>query len=181
MKKKLPLLAALAVAAVALGVVTVHAAGPGPAYLHVSSFRADLENGNSAKLTVTTGVRIPRQPDSFINANPVVGFAWVDLDTGKVFVAVIHPVLGRDSHQDPESWHAHTASLAGGASAPNDFCVASIDSTPTAGIEIHRDTMNVNVRSDQLPFPTDAVDAAVGFTIQPDAACSSGLAVRTIA
>jgi hypothetical protein len=46
------------------------------------------------------------------------------------------------------------ATLAGGATAPHDFCVASIDTTPTAGISM------------------------VGFTIQPDSACASGLAVQ---
>ena len=181
MKKKLSLLAALTVAALVLGVVTVRAAGPGPGYLHVKSFTATAQNAKLTTFSVDTGGAIPRQPDSFISSNLVVGFAWADLDNGKVLVAVIHPVLGRDSHQDPDSWHLHTATLSGGASAPNDFCVASIDATPTAGIEIHEDTMDVNVRSDQLPFAADVVDAAVGFTIQPDSGCSSGLAVRTIA
>jgi len=150
----------------------------GPAYLAVKSFTAGSQNGETAKLSVTTNGGIPRQPDSFIKSNPVVGFAWADLGAGKVFVTTIHPVLGRDSHQNPDSWHAHTATLAGGATAPHDFCVASIDTTPTAGISIQGNTMAVNVQKSALPVAPEAFDAAVGFTIQPDSACASGLAVQ---
>src|SRR5260370_28262681 len=117
-----------------LGAPGASAPGAGPAYLAVSSFSATLQNPNRAKVSVTTGGNIPIRADDFINSNPVVGLAWADLRTGKVFVATIHPVLGKDSLQNPAGWHAHTATLAGGATAPHDFCVASIDSTPTAGI-----------------------------------------------
>jgi len=181
MKRRLLFLAVLALAVGGLLTPSgVLASGLGPAYLHVSSFSAGLLNPNLANLSVSTGSSIPRQPDAYILANPVVGIAWADLDSGKVFVVTIHPVLGRDSHQDPDSWHAHTATLAGGASAPNDFCVASIDSTPTAGIQIHGNQLDVNVRSDALPVAPSAFDAAVGFTIQPDSACASSLAVRVV-
>jgi hypothetical protein len=179
MKKLPPIIAALA--ALLIGTVAVQASGSGPAYAQVSSWTAVLQDGNLARLTVTTRGPIPRQPDAFIGSNPVVGLAWADLQSGKVFVVTIHPVLGRDSHQNPDSWHAHTATLAGGATPPNDFCVASIDSSPTAGIQIHDDTMVVNVRSGALPVSPSAIDAAVGFTIQPDSACGSGLAVRLVA
>lgn len=172
-------LGALAVASI--GAVAVLAAAPGPSYLHVESWSAGSQNENAVRLSVTTGGDIARQADAFIGSNPVVGLAWADLDTGKAFVATVHPVLGRDSNQNPNSWHGHTATLSGGATPPNDFCVASIDSTPTAGIRIQDDTMTVNVRADELPVAASAFDAAVGFTIQPDAACASGLAVRTIA
>lgn len=165
-------------AAAIVGAQAVTASLPGPAYLAATSFTAASQNAETAKLSVTTNGAIPREPDSFINSNPVVGLAWADLDTGTVFVTTIHPVLGRDSHQNPNSWHGHTARLTGGATSPHDFCVASIDSTPTAGISIHGATMNVNVRKSSLPVAPEAFDAAVGFTIQPDAACASGLAVQ---
>ena len=164
-----------------LGAVAVHAAGSGPTYLHVRSWTAETQSAGLAKLSVTTDGDITRQPDPFIRSNPVAGLAWADLGTGKVFVTTIHPVLGRDSHQNPDAWHAHTATLGGGATAPNDFCVRSIDSTPTAGIAIQGNTMSVAVRSGELPVPADAFDLAVGFVILPDAACASGLAVRTVA
>ena len=180
MKKRLSIVGALGLAALALGAMTVLAAGSGPSYLQVSSWTAALQNDNLAKLTVATGGAIPRQPDVFVNSNPVVGLAWADLASGKVFVTTIHPVLGRDSQQNPDSWHGHTATLTSGASAPNDFCIASIDSTPTAGIQIHGDAMAVNVQADRLPVAPSAFDVAVGFTIQPDSACASGLAVRIV-
>ena len=172
------LLGAALLTVATVGAQSVTASLAGPAYLHVSTFTAGSQNAETAKLSVTTNGAIPRQPDSFINANPVVGLAWADLNTGKVLVTTIHPVIGRDSHQNPDSWHAHTATLAGGATAPHDFCVASIDSTPTAGISIHDATMNVNVRRSSLPVAPEAFDAAVGFTLQADTACASGLAVQ---
>jgi hypothetical protein len=182
MRTKLTLASALAVVPAALfGSGPVSGAASGPTYMHVRSFSAVSQNDNLAKLSVTTAGAIPLQPDDFIFAHPVVGYAWADLGSGKVFVVVIHPVLGRDSNQKPDSWHAHTASLTGGATSPNDFCVASIDSTPTAGIQIHGDQMDVNVRTDALPVTPSAFDAVVGFTIEPDSACGSGLAVRIVA
>ena len=153
------------------------ASAPGPASLAVASFSAKAQHRNLAKLAVTTNAAIPRHSDAFIRANPVVGFAWVDLATSKAFVVVIHPAIGRDSRQNPNGWHAHTVTLATGATAPHDFCLASIDSSPTAGIQLHGKTMRVNVRARALPFAVSAIDTAVGFTVQHDVACASGLAV----
>jgi hypothetical protein len=160
------------------GAQSVTASVSGPAYLAVTSMTALSQNAETAKLSVTTRAAIPRQPNAFINSNPVVGLAWADLNTGKVFVTTIHPVIGRDSNQNPAGWHAHTATLIGGATSPHDFCVKSIDSTPTAGISIHGNTMDINVRKSALPVAPAAFDAAVGFTLQPDAACASRLAVQ---
>ncbi|MCI0344568.1 MAG: hypothetical protein L0221_03855 [Chloroflexi bacterium] len=181
MRTRLPLATALAVlAATVLGVAATLGSSPGPSYGGVNAFSATAENGNLAKLTVTVDGTIPRQPDEFIGAHAVVGLAWADLDTGNVFVATIHPVLGRDSHQNPDAWHAHTATLGGGATGPNDFCVLSINSAPTAGIAIHGNTMQVNVLLADLPVAPSAIDGAVGFTIEGDSSCASGLAVRVI-
>ncbi len=175
----LTILAALTMTTSLVGAQFVTGSVPGPAYLAVSSFSAVSQDGNLAKLSVTTGGDIPKQPDDFINSNIVVGIAWADLDTGKVFVTTIHPVLGRDSNQNPDAWHAHTATLSGEkVTKPHDFCIASIDSTPTAGISIQGNTMNVNVDKSSLPVPPEAFDAAVGFTIQLDGKCASGLAVQ---
>jgi hypothetical protein len=168
--------AALAVAGLMAG--SAPGSTPGPAYLSVVSFSAAAKNKNAARLAVTTKAPIPRHPDTFIKSNPVVGFAWVDLATSKAFVTTIHPVIGRDSNQNPRGWHAHVVTLSGGATAPNDFCLASIDSSPTAGISIHGKTMRVNVRRSKLPVPAQAFDLATGFTVQTDAACTSGLGVR---
>jgi hypothetical protein len=174
-------IATAALVAIIGGAGAALASGSGPAYTHIDSWSASLANGHVARLTATTDGRIPRRPDAFVNGNPVVGIAWVDLGTAKVVVATIHPVIGRDSNQNPDAWHAHTATLAGGATAPNDFCVASIDTTPTAGIAITGSTITLMIRADRLPVAPAAIDAAVGFTIQADSACGSGLAVRVVA
>jgi hypothetical protein len=172
-----------AVAVTALGAAAILAglalaSAPGPDYLSVVSSSATAKNHHQARLAVTTKAAIPRHPDAFIRSNPVVGFAWVDVATSKAFVVTIHPVIGRDSHQNPRGWHAHTVTLSGGATAPNDFCLASIDSSPTAGISIHGKTMKVNVRASKLPVAASAFDLATGFTLQHDTACTSGLGVQ---
>jgi hypothetical protein len=171
-------LIATALGAAALVAGLAPAATAGPAYLSVSSFKAVSKHKNAARLAVTTKAKIPRHPNAFIRSNPVVGLAWVDLATSKAFVVTIHPVLGRDSRQNPRGWHAHTVTLSGGATAPNDFCLASINSSPTAGISIRGKTLKVNVRRSKLPVAPAAFDLATGFTVQHDSACSSGLAVR---
>src|SRR5439155_13870308 len=125
----------------------------GPAYLSVTSWKAASKNKNTVALSVTTKAPIPRHPDAFIRSNPVVGFAWVDAQTNKAFVATIHPVLGRDSRQNPRAWHAHTVTLTGGATGPNDFCLGSISSSPTVGLSIRGATMRLNARASTLPVP----------------------------
>lgn len=178
MKHKLSLVFASGVALGVLAVGIALAATPGPDYLDVASWKAQAKNKSTALLSATTKAAIPRHPNTFIRSNPVVGLAWVDSQTNKAFVATIHPVIGRDSNQNPRAWHAHTVTLTGGATAPNDFCVGSIASTPTAGLSIQGATMKINVRGSALPVPPAAFDLAVGFTVQSDAACTSGLGVR---
>lgn len=180
MHARIVVLAVTTLAALA-AVGAVIAAQAGPAYLAVESFSADSVNPNRAKLSAQVAGDIPRRPDPFIRdaANLVVGIAWADLDSAQAFVTTIHPVIGRDSNQNPDAWHAHTVTLAGGATPPNDFCLTGITSTPTAGIQIHDSEMGVNVATRDLPFAARAIDAAVGFTVHQDAACSAtGLAVR---
>lgn len=180
MKKVIIVGAVVAGLGVLLAGGAVMAAASGPEYLDVESFTAISQNDNAARLSVTTGRDIPKQPDEFIESKLVVGLAWADLDTGKVFVTTIHPVIGRDSHQNPDAWHAHTATVTGGATPPNDFCLVSIDSTPTAGIQIEGSTMKVNVQDWKLPVPPEAFDAAAGFTLEENEACASGLAVLLV-
>lgn len=162
-----------------VGINTVTALS-GPDYLVVNSFTATTQNANHVKFSATTGGEIPRKPTEFISDHAVAGIAWADLDTGKVFVATIHPTLGRDSNQNPDSWHTHVATLSAGAGAA-DFCVASIDATPTAGISIKGSTISINVKQSDLPFSVSEVDGAVGFVIDPEAACASGLGVSVLA
>ena len=169
-------------ASLALSTV-VAGAQAGPAYLAVNSWSADAVSPVTVRLSATTNGAIPRQADDFIRGNVIVGIAWADLGTGTALVATIHPALGRDSKQLKDGWHLHTAQLAGGATAPNDFCLVSVMSTPTAGIRIQGDTMTIDLAASKLPLGGDVsiddLDAAVGFTVHgEDAGCATGLGVR---
>ena len=157
----------------------VAAAEAGPSYLAVADWSADALSGNVVMLSATTNGAIPKSPDAFIGDNAIVGLAWADLGTGTALVATIHPVIGRDSNQRPDSWHLHTVQLAGGATAPNDFCLVAVTSTPTAGISIQGSTFAARVSASDLPVSIGELDAAVGFTVHGgDAGCAIGLGVR---
>jgi len=169
---------------VALAAV-VAASQAGPAYLAVGSWSTGWTSANTVRLSATTNGSIPKRADAFINDNVIVGLAWADLGTGTALVATIHPTLGRDSNQRPDAWHMHTVQLAGGATAPNDFCLVAVLSTPTAGMEIKGSTFSLNIAASSLPdagsgpISVDDIDAAVGFTVHPgDAGCVTGLGVR---
>jgi hypothetical protein len=156
---------------------------PGPDYLAVEAWSADAQGTNGVRLTATTDDSIPKQPDAYIGGVKIVGIAWADLATGKALVATIHPVAGRDSYQRPDSWHPHTVSLTSGTGA-SDFCVVSIDSTPTAGINIQGSTISLNLDRSSMPsigggerLDPSAIDVATGFFVQDDGACGSGLGV----
>jgi hypothetical protein len=176
---------ALALAANLALTAVVAGAQAGPSYLAVGGWSAGAVGQNLVRLSATTNGSIPKRADQFITDNLIVGIAWADLGTGTALVATIHPTLGRDSNQRPDSWHLHTVQLAGGATAPNDFCLVSVNSTPTAGINIQGSTIRINVRASMLPdagngpISVGAFDAAVGFTVHGgDAGCATGLGVR---
>jgi hypothetical protein len=166
-------------------VAVVAGAQAGPSYLAVSGWSADAVGPSNVRMSATTNGAIPKRADQFINDNVIVGIAWADLGTGTALVATIHPTLGRDSNQRPDSWHLHTVQLAGGATAPNDFCLVSVNSTPTGGIAIQGDSMTINLAASKLPdagagpISVGDLDAAVGFTVHGgDAGCATGLGVR---
>ena len=173
---------ALAVlSALVLSTTFTAAAEAGPPYLAVDSWSADAIGTNQVRLAATTNGAIPKSPDDFIGSNVIVGIAWADLGTGTALVATIHPVLGRDSNQRPDQWHLHTVQLAGGATAPNDFCLVAVTSTPTAGISIKGSTIAIQLDASKLPDGVGAgdIDAAVGFTVHGgDAGCATTLGVR---
>ncbi len=148
----------------------------GPGYLAVEDWSAGGQGQNSVRLSVTTDGAIPKQPDGFIGGVKIAGFAWADLATGRALVATIHPVAGRDSNQRPAGWHLHTVTLTGGTGA-SDFCVVSIDSTPTAGINIQGSALSININRGSMPVGPSAIDVATGFFVQDDLACASDLGV----
>ena len=163
----------LALAAVVAG------AEAGPGYLAVADWSATALSPTTVMLSATTNGSIPKRPDAFIGDNAIVGLAWADLGTGTALVATIHPVIGRDSNQRPDQWHLHTVQLAGGATAPNDFCLVAVTSTPTAGISIQGSTFTARISAADLPVSIGQLDAAVGFTVHGgDAGCATGLGVR---
>jgi hypothetical protein len=167
------IVANLALAAVVAG------AQAGPSYLAVADWSAAALSSNVVMLSATTNGSIPKRPDAFIGDNAIVGLAWADLGTGTALVATIHPVIGRDSNQRPDQWHLHTVQLAGGATAPNDFCLVAVTSTPTAGISIQGSTFTARIAASALPVSIGELDAAVGFTVHGgDAGCVTGLGVR---
>jgi hypothetical protein len=177
-------LISIALSALALGGFSgaqfAAAAGPGPAYLNVSSFTAEAENANMAEFSVTTRGDIPWLADAFIRSKLGVGFAWVNPASSTVFAMTIHPTLGVDSRQNPQGWHAHVVTLQGGATAPNDLCIKSVDSAPRVGISLDDNTLEVRVHQSDLPFAPASVKAAAGFIIQADSGCGSGLAVELV-
>lgn len=178
--------AAVVALAANLALATLVAASQaGPSYIAVDSWSADATGTNGVRLSATTDGLIPKQPDEFIGSTAIVGIAWADLATGTAVVATIHPVIGRDSNQRPDQWHVHTVQLAGGATAPNDFCLVAVLTTPQAGIRIQGSTMSINLDANRLPdagsgpIAVGDLDAAVGFTVHTgDAGCATGLGVR---
>ena len=171
------LAASLALSSVVAG------AQAGPAYLAVSDWSAAALSPSVVQLSASTNGAIPRRADDFIAGNAIVGIAWADLGTGTAVVATIHPAIGRDSKQLKDGWHLHTVQLGGGATAPNDFCLVAVLTTPTAGIQSQGDTMTLNLAASKLPLGGDVaiddLDAAVGFTVHGgDAGCATGLGVR---
>jgi hypothetical protein len=176
--------AAVVALAGSLALSTVVAgAQAGPAYLAVDGWSAEAVSSQTVRVSASTNAAIPRQADEFIAGNAIVGLAWADLDTGTALVATIHPAIGRDSKQLKDGWHVHTVQLAGGATAPNDFCLVAVLTTPTAGIRIQDDTMTIDLAAAKLPLDGDVaiddLDAAAGFTVHGgDTGCDTGLGVR---
>lgn len=175
----------LAVAAGLASSAIVAGSQAGPSYLSVSSFTARASFWGLVRLTATTNGVIPRRPDAFINGNTIVGVAWADLDTGTAVVATIHPAYPQDSSRPPGTWHLHTAQLAGGATAPNDFCLVAVPTSLLAPVWVYGSTMTVWLRASRLPdagsgpISVGDFDAAVGFTVHSgDAGCATGLGVR---
>jgi hypothetical protein len=146
-----------------------------PAYGTLDGASARSTPG-SLHLSVDAGGAIPRQPDAFIQSVAVFGYAWADLDTGNGLVAVIHPVIGRDSRQNPDGWHTHPVQLAGGTAASN-FCAVSIGGSQ-GGIAIQDDALGTNLSLHWGGLDTSALDVAAAFIVQADAACTAtGLGV----
>lgn len=149
-----------------------------PGYTGLESAAAE-GTGGAVHLTANTSGSIPRFPDSFIASVAVFGYAWADLDTGEGIVSVIHPVIGRDSRQNPDGWHTHPVVLTGGTkpSGTSDFCIVSIGRSQ-GGIAILGDVMRVQMADRWAGVPASALDVAASFVVQGDGGCAAtGLGV----
>lgn len=167
----------------------------GPDYMRVvqpSVTTADVNN-QIVSLSLSTEGNIPQQPDHFINSNILTGFGWVELQSGKVFAITIMPAISPGSasttfypsilnspSQSPNTWQAHRMILTGGQIYPHDYCIASMDQNPLPNVQIAvmGNTINIQVFRDQLPFAPESFSTAVGFTLQHDVGCNSGLAMQ---
>jgi hypothetical protein len=146
-----------------------------PAYATVQGGSASGVGG-AIHLEVDAAAEIPRFPDAYISSVAVFGYAWADVDTGEAIVAVIHPVIGRDSNQNPDGWHTHPVQLATGAGG-SDFCILSIG-TSQGGIAIRQDRLRLNMAGRQAGIQPSELDVAASFIVQSEAGCAaSGLGV----
>ncbi len=134
--------------------------------------------GGSLRLSVDAGGPIPRFPDGYIESVAVFGYAWVDGDTGAGLVAVIHPVIGRDSHQNPDGWHTHPVQLTAGAAF--DFCIESIGGSQ-GGLSLQGDELTVRIAERWAGVSAAALDVAAAFIVRQDAGCAAtGLGVEVL-
>ena len=90
-------------------------------------------------------------------------------------VATIHPTF-RDSSQNPDSWHLHAAQLTEPVGEHN-FCIDSFFPNPQGGISIKNNKMSINIQNSKMPFATAEIDGAVGFVVNLQEGCRTGLAV----
>lgn len=137
------------------------------------------DRGGAVSLMVNASGSIPRFPDEFLSSVAVFGYAWADLGAGRGIVAVIHPVIGRDSRQNPDGWHTHPVQLTGGTkpSGTSDFCIVSIG-TSQGGIAIQDDVLRVQMADHWAGVSASALDVAAAFKVQGDTGCAvTGLGV----
>lgn len=149
-----------------------------PGYAQLDNAVA-LGTPGSLHLSINAAGDIPRHPDAFIQSVAVFGYAWADLDAGKAVVTVIHPLIGRDSRQNPDSWHTHPVQLTTGTSA-SSFCIVTIGRSQ-AGIAIRDDILRTNVSLHWAGLSASALDVAAAFIVQVDPGCTAtGLGVLVL-
>jgi hypothetical protein len=142
-----------------------------PSYTTVtnSSVRQN-PSGNVYTFSATTDGIIPKVADSYIADQVLVfGYAWLDVGTSPIsaVVATIHPAAGKDSTQNPNNWHAHTAQLAATADCSGFGLGLQVVGllSPTSGVAITGNTINVTMNANSATVTPDTVDAATGFTL----------------
>lgn len=135
-------------------------------------------NPNLTQLSLTASGTIPKQfPD-------LVGYAWLYASGPNSAYAITSHQSVRDSHQNPDGWHAHNVVLAPPPPIPDTdgvlstFCVAAISDAPTSGISIKGSSVTVNARTSTLTGSFAGV--AASFDIVIDAECPITVPTPTI-
>jgi len=159
--------AASAILVVALITTSISQAMAQPDYTNVTSSSVTANPAEKVyKFSATTNGNIPQVADSYIGGVLVFGYAWLDTSTSPIsaVVATIHPVAGRDSTQNPNNWHSHTAQLANTADCSGGLQVVGLQS-PTAGVAITGNTITVTMNAGSATVSPSTFDAATGFKL----------------
>jgi hypothetical protein len=141
-----------------------------PAYTTVTDSSVTANpTGKVYFFRVTTDGNIPHVPDDYINSKLVFGYAWLDTDTDPIsaVVVTIHPGI-KDSTQNPNLWHPHTAKL-----KATDNC-SSVGlglevvglASPTGGVAINGNNLTLRINADSATVKPSTFDAATAFTIE---------------
>ena len=133
--------------------------------------------GNSLHLTSTAIGPIPRGEaifDETVVKKVSVGHGWLDLDDddgdGKIsgIITGVHPILGRDSKQNPDSLHTHVIE-ARPAPNPNltaEYCLVFLElGDIQSGIRVTQNTIRVTTSLDKTGIDPNSLDTAVAYVI----------------
>lgn len=116
-------------------------------WLDVASSDIIAKNSKTTQLTIVATDNIPRN----VGDGVLAGFAWFySSGPDTVFAVTTHKPV-RDSHQNPDHWHAHNVIL--GPSDDGtiaDRCIASLSDYVQAGISIKGNTMTINAGANTL-------------------------------
>lgn len=125
-----------------------------------SSVSVNLVNPNLTELSLTATGTIPK------NTPDLVGFAWLYATGSDTAFAITSHQSVRDSHQNPDGWHAHNVQLGAGAGAAT-FCVAQISDAPTSGVAITGSSLTVQARNSVLTGTPSTTAAAFDIIVAP--------------
>lgn len=112
----------------------------------------------------------------------MAGFAWLDLDTNRAFAIMISGqdyIMPSPLYRGSSGWRVYTLEFSGGQSFPHDFCVSAIQPiAPTVQIGVIGNQVVAQLQRMSLFIQPAAFDAAIGFSLQIDIHCSTGLGLQ---
>ena len=129
-------------------------------WLGVDDSNIVAKNKNTSTLTITATDDIPKNAGEGVLA----GFGWLYANgPDTVFAVTTHNPV-RDSHQNPDKWHAHNVVLGGSSdSSLADLCIHNLSGYVQAGISIKDNTMTINAGKNTLSG--DLANGALAFHI----------------